>query len=392
MALLTMDAVEEALKSYYLSGLREQLNYKTNAFLAEVEKTSESVVGKEIVMALRYGRVGGIGNRADDGTLPTPNSRKTKQAKWETKNIYARFQITGKTIAASKTDTGAFANMLNQEIEDCETDAKLDLARQAMGDGDGTLAVVDSCSDEDGDNEITVKGSTMFFAQGMLVDVLESDGSSRITEKEVLAVPDDETVIIEDYDDSIGDGDIIVVHGNYEKELTGLEAVVTEDTELYGIDRSENQYKFLNPIVIDVDGELSETVMQQGIDEVDVKSGSTTDFIICSKGVNRAFQNLQTTKKQHVNTLDLEGGWTALSYNGMPLVADKFVKEGRMYGLDMNDWALYQMEDWDWMDRDGSMLNRVSDKDAWEATLLKYCDLGCQRPRGQFLLENITEH
>ena len=59
--------VQEALKSFYLDGLRYQLNDKASAFLAQIEKTSENVVGKDIVMALRYGRTGGIGNRADDG-------------------------------------------------------------------------------------------------------------------------------------------------------------------------------------------------------------------------------------------------------------------------------------------------------------------------------------
>ena len=63
--------VQEALKSFYLDGLRYQLNDKASAFLAQIEKTSENVVGKDIVMALRYGRTGGIGNRADDGLLPS---------------------------------------------------------------------------------------------------------------------------------------------------------------------------------------------------------------------------------------------------------------------------------------------------------------------------------
>ena len=104
--ILALSAVAEALKEFYLPGLRYQLNDKASAFLAQIERDSQSVVGKEIVMALRYGRVGGIGNRADDGDLPTPNARKTKQAKWETKNLFARFQITDKTMKASRSNVG----------------------------------------------------------------------------------------------------------------------------------------------------------------------------------------------------------------------------------------------------------------------------------------------
>ena len=43
-------------------------------------------------------------------------------------------------------------------------------------------------------------------------------------------------------------------------------------------------------------------------------------------------------------------------------------------------------------DADGSMLSRVANKAAWEATLAKYADIGCSRPRGQVELYGITEH
>ena len=119
MPMTTLQVVAEALKEFYLPGLRYQLNDKASPFLAQVEKKTENVVGKEIVMAMRYGRVGGIGNRADDGDLPS-NSRKTKQARWETQDLFSRFQITDKTIKASRTSAGAFASLLEQEISDCE--------------------------------------------------------------------------------------------------------------------------------------------------------------------------------------------------------------------------------------------------------------------------------
>ena len=76
----------------------------------------------------------------------------------------------------------------------------------------------------------------------------------------------------------------------------------------------------------------------------------------------------------------------------MPLVGDKYVKTERMYLIDKKDWKLYRMADWNWMDKDGAMLTRVPNKPAWEATLLCYCDLGCQRPAGQRMLYGITEH
>ena len=129
-----MTAVAEALKSFYLDGLRYQLNDKASPFLAQVEKTSENVVGKDIVMAMRYGRTGGIGNRADEGTA---DPQRPKQTGERAKNFFARFRITDKTIEASKSNVGAFANMLETEISDAETDAKLIFPDKVLGDGTG---------------------------------------------------------------------------------------------------------------------------------------------------------------------------------------------------------------------------------------------------------------
>ena len=49
------------------------------------------------------------------------------------------------------------------------------------------------------------------------------------------------------------------------------------------------------------------------------------------------------------------------------------------------------MADWDWMDKDGSMFDRVQNVAAWEATLRRYCDLGCQKPKAQVQLTNVNE-
>lgn len=381
-----LQVVAEALKSFYLPGLRYQLNDQSSAFLAQLERDSENVSGKEIVMALRYGRVGGIGNRADDGTLPTPNSRKTKQAKWETKNLFARFQITDKTIQASKSNQGAFASMLEQEIADCETDAKVDLSRQAMGDGTGSLCKITDITDA-ATNQYVVDNA-QFLAEGMLVDTYTTTTKDN-EEVEIAAVDRSTNTITMVATTALAVDDVLYVSGNKDMELTGVEAVFNSTT-LYGIDRTS--YPFLNATKTGSVGELSEVTMQEGIDNADILAGAAINFILCSHGVRRGYQNLLTAQKQLVNTLDLKGGWKALSYNGIPVVADKFVKSGNMYMLDLADWKLYQMSDYNWLDADGAMLSRVANKPAFEATLVKYCDIGCQKPKGQVGLSGITEH
>lgn len=392
-----MAKVAEALKLFYLDGLRYQLNDKASPFLAQIEKTSENVVGKEIVMAMRYGRTGGIGNRDDDGLLPTPSGRKTKQAKWETKNFFARFRITDKTIEASKSSVGAFANMLETEISDCETDAKLDLSRQAQGDGTGKIATV--AADATYSNYVltVVVDNPIHLAEGMLVDLRNASGAvTNGTELEVLSVDDQTNTITlsvaSDISGSVelADGVFITLAGNYDKELTGTGAVFSTSGTLYGI--SKTDYPWLKPQVKALNGEISENAIQEMIDLVETRTASSINYIQVSHGVRRAYIDLLAATKQTVNTQDLKGGFKALSYNGIALVADRFTPSGCMQLFDLNDWAMYQMADFNWMDRDGSIMARVANRPAWEATLVKYCDIGCQRPRGQALITGITEH
>ena len=52
------------------------------------------------------------------------------------------------------------------------------------------------------------------------------------------------------------------------------------------------------------------------------------------------------------------------------------MQAGGIYFLDESSLELYRMSDFDWMDKDGSVLSRVAGVDAYEAVLYKYATLG----------------
>lgn len=386
MAILNMTSASEALKKFYLPGLRYQLN-TANPILSVIERDSESVVGEEIRMALRFGRQGGIGNRADDGDLPTPNSRKTKQAKFNTKNIFARIQISDKTMRASRGRDGAFVSLLEADLEDAQADARDSMARQVFGDGTGKLATF---AVNTGVTTLTVD-NTQFFVEGMFIDILDNANVTKVTMREVIAVDDvANTITISGAVVTTAATDYAVVYGNYNQELTGFGAVFQQNNTIYGIDRATN--KWFNPHLKNIGGEISEVGIQAAIDEVDKKAGGKTNFLLSSYGVRRAYQNLLLATKRTTDVMKLKGGYEALSYNGMPFTVDKYAPAQTLFGLDLSTWKLYHIMDWDWLDDDGAVLSRVANKAVWEASLARYCDLGCSKPRGNFKLTGITEH
>lgn len=385
---LSLATIANALKYWYLEGLRYQLNEAASVLLTQLERDQEHVEGYKIKMGLSYGVTGGIGNRTDTGTLPTVNPRKFMQAEWETMNIFAKIQVTDKAIQASRSNRAAFIQALTHDMEKAERDAKRDVSRQVMGDGTGKLATITAASSA-GNVRTCTLDSAKWFAEGMLIDCY-TDTTKDTSEAEVTSVDKDNNQIVFTTATAPEVNDVIYVAGNKDLELTGVTKVMTKDNTLYGINRATS--KWFNPMVKAVNGEISEVKIQEGIDDAEDECGNTIDLLLCEKGVRRAYVNLLSAMKQIVNSLELKGGFKAISFNGIPLTADKYCANGELLALSLANWKLYEMADWDWMDQDGSILFRNTNTPVYNATLRKYCDLGCDLPKGQVRFTGITRH
>ena len=139
-------------------------------------------------------------------------------------------------------------------------------------------------------------------------------------------------------------------------------------------------------------GAISETVIQKAIDYLEESAGSKVNFIVCSSGVKRAFMKHLATYKRNCDVMDLAGGYKALSYNGIPIISDRFCPDGTMYLLNSDDFTLHQLCDWKWLEgEDGKVIKQIAGKPSYTATLVKYADLVCAKPCGQAMLSGITE-
>lgn len=172
-------------------------------------------------------------------------------------------------------------------------------------------------------------------------------------------------------------------------ELTGLGAIFSDSATLYGVTRAGNPW--MNPYTETAVGAITENKIQKAMDKVEENAGSAVNFIVCSWGVRRALIN-ELSKSRHTETLELEGGFRALSFNGIPVVADRFCPEGTMYLLNTEDFCLHQLCDWQWLEgEEGKILRQKAGKPVYTATLVKYAELICSRPCGQAKLSGITE-
>ncbi len=389
--MITIKNADDALKSAYLGVVSEQLNTSINPLLAKIKQTTQDVWGKEIRRLAQYGLNGGIGAGEEDGTLPDAASNNYEQFILTLKNLYGTIEISDKAIRASENSSGAFVNLLNAEMEGLVKASSYNFGRMLFGDGSGILAKVVSITDG-----VIKVDNVKNLVEGMVIDFRSGQGSviAGASVRRITSIDrQNKTIVVSGTaltSTSVPENSLITIQGSYNQEITGLGAIFKTTGTLYGLSR--DTHKWLVPYMKTNVGEISESAIQTAIDYLEENSGSKVDFIVCSSGVKRAFINHLSTYKRNVDVLDLNGGYKALSYNGIPIVSDRFCPEGTMYLLNTSDFTLHQLCDWKWLEgEDGRVIKQVADKPIYKATLVKYADLICTRPCGQAMLSGITE-
>jgi hypothetical protein len=386
---VTTSTADKVLKTAYLDVVSEYLNYGVNPFLAKIKKTSDNVWGKEIKKLVRMGYNNGVSAGTEDGVLPTADGQTYKEFTINLKNLYGTIEISDKAIRASQNKSGAFTNLLNDEIESLMNSANYNFSRMLFGDGNGTVGVIEIV----GDSSYKVTNISNFKV-GMKVMIYSKSRKCYIDDNRIYTIThaDEESHSISfDVSAEVYPDDVIVHPNAYGNELTGLKAIFDSSvTTLYGLKKSIN--KDILPHVVENAGEISEMLIQRAIDNVEDTCGGKINFILCSSGVKRALIEHMSTYRRNLDMLELKGGYKTISFNGIPVVSDRFCPEGTMYLLNTDDFAIHQLCDWEWIEGDdGKILKQLNDKPVYRATLVKYAELLCSRPWAQIMISGITE-
>lgn len=384
--MIDLTTAQNALQDAYLVAACNQLNTKTNPLLAKIKQSSSDVFGKQIIKVAPVGLNGGVGAGSETGELPTANENSYVQFKTTLKNLYGTIEISDKAIRASSNNSGAFIDLLNAEMEGLLTASKFNLGRMLYGDGTGAVGSVVEYS-----SNVATMDSVKNLMEGMVIDVYDNSGSitgnvgirisyvDRIN-KQVYFTKNPATMNV---------GDVFYVQGSKDNEITGLGAIFGSSTTLYGLNRTAN--KWLNPYVSTDSKEISDSLLQTAVDFLEENTGSNIDFITCGAGVKRAYQQYLAYYRRNIDVATLEGGYKAISFNGIPVVSDRFIPDDTLYMLDTSKFTLHQLCDWEWIEGEGGkILRQKAGYPAYTATLVKYADLICDQPNGQAKFTNIS--
>ena len=132
---------------------------------------------------------------------------------------------------------------------------------------------------------------------------------------------------------------------SYNNEMTGLAKIFAQSGSIYGLDK--DTYPWLKAYVNSSAGALSDKLIIDTILDRENETGCKIDMIMAHPLVYTAYYDYMEATKSHVNTLELKGGFTALSVSGRPMAQDRFMPAATMDLLDTSAFNVHQFRDWD---------------------------------------------
>ena len=389
--MVTITTAQNALKDLYLDVVSEQLNTKTNVLLNQFKQTTNDVYGREVQMLAPYGINGGVGAGDEGGLLPSSEGNPYLTFSSSLKNLYGTIEISDKAMKSSIDDAGAFVNLLTAEMEGLLTASKFNLGRMLYGDGSGALTTVVSGVKSTGK---VVVASTKNLIEGLVVDFYNGSnlvlGGARITSIDPATNSFYTDKSLSTTFITVASSLTVYVQNSKDEELTGLENIFAQSGSIYGVSRSTYPWLISYLKTMAQNETFSEATIQSVLDEVEMRSGNKLNFIVTTNDVKRKFASVLKTYTKNIESLEIKGGFKALSFNGIPLYGDKFAPAGTLYALNTNDFAIHELCDWEWLaNEDGSILKQKQGYASFVATLVKYAELMCSKPGAQGKISGI---
>ncbi|MBQ7977219.1 MAG: phage major capsid protein [Clostridia bacterium] len=379
--MISLSTADSALKNVYLEAISNQLNKNIDPFFAKIGATSQDVAGNEVKKLVSLGINGGIGAGTEIGALPTSRENNYVSLTSKLKNLYGTIEISDKALRASRDEAGAFLNLLNAEMENLIESSKFNLRRMVYGYGNGFIGKISE--GVVGSKEYFVYNAGPFVVGMRLRGRLYDENIDFLNNATVIDVNYETNIITLDVEfpeeyDGEADFELYLYDSAEGYEPLGIRGLCDSDiTNVYGIDRTTTSA--FTPATAKADYTIP--TLMKIIDDTRINTNSETDFILCSYFFRRQIQNLLKAQSMNTDILDLEGGFKSISFAGIPVVASRFVDEKYGFFVDSSVWHLHQLCDWTWLTNNkGEVLHQREGYPTHLATLVKYCDLICDRP------------
>lgn len=408
----TLSTIAAFLKEDYVTNEIRSLVNTSTEFLSRIKTKGTDNGGLGWVEPLKTAISQGSGARAENSPLPNPGFGVYDRITGNVKSLYGVFYITGQAIAGTKSSKSAFKSALTKAMEDCKEGFRVDLQRQAWGDGSAILGrvaanssgTVVQVSDPYGldyvQSDLQGYEKVMPYGKNMEVWIYtEGGGGTNLFRRITLVSRTDGTVTLNTAATVLA-GDIILrgsaaTNNSDGNEITGISGFVKNTGMYFNLDRTGEPV--LQSEIIESSGDpltmedemdaMSDAMFRNGTDD-----GET--LIFGNTRVFSAYRRQLRSERRQVNPTVLKSGQKALEYDGITFVRDKDCPPQRMYWLKMNEIFWRQMGEEGWIDDDGSVLKQAIGADgplhAFNAFWCKHADLVTRAPMEHGMIEGIT--
>lgn len=404
---MSLADVAEMLKHDY-KNLSTLLNNTASPVASQIERTTDSIVGDYAVIAMEVGREYGIGARLEGDTMPPGRSVPPKSATIKTKGVYARYRIGAREIDAMKTNAGAFASAQERRIKNLKDGVTREMSRQTWGTGNGRLV---TCGTTTASTTVQLAASTadqalVNLAEGMQVDIgTDADPQLIASSRKIVSVDFDLAQVVID-------GAAVTTSGSHflyrqgaggttqtvtQREITGLGLHVDNDTTDQGLASTQFGWAAIVDGNSGVNRAPAENLLERTVMKSANRSGADVKNLVAGDGVYRSMANNLLGRRRVINTRELSGGHKGIDYafgsRELVLQNDRDMTPAfpnSVVGLDYSSFKTYIGTDWNWEDRDGSVLRLATDDTHFfEAIYFTFREMGVERRNANFRVDDL---
>lgn len=423
------------LKQFYEGPTRDLIN-STRILVRLVNRDVPGITvsGNEVVSSVRTGRNPGHKYVRELAPLPEAGKQSYNTPKWQTRYNYAACQFSGQVVSSSRNNAGAFLNAMDAEINGMAEDVQHGEQRVLYGNGTGRLARVQAKALPAGNSVFTLEHPGGIPSQALGTQYLEvgdricflnsaqetdaiyvtatadwranTAGTVRSTSILAIDYAAGTITVNGDWDANVAVGDYVYVaqraeipaaafqdaHSNRGIEMNGLNSIIsnvnpplqrpgTDPTPWAGFGNidvaAEPRWAAFVNDAGGVPRPWDQGLLQLAMDGLAQSGNGVVRIWLTTHGIRRQFAAELVAQRRYPATLNLGGGFRALSYNGIPMVVDKDATRGVVWGLDPTTLTVAKESDWNFIDEDGRVLQRVTGYDAFTVEMRRYAEFVC---------------
>ncbi|HUX16168.1 MAG TPA: phage major capsid protein [Phycisphaerae bacterium] len=404
MAQLTSTEMDNLLKEVYLPRMRNWMKAKF-PFQQVLKRMRRPLVGKEFRVPAQRGHTQGIGAGSETATLPTAGYALYSRPAWTPKIHYGRVQVTGFAMALGEDKKSSYLKAWTSEVRSLTEQFAIDLNREALGDGRGILAYMTAAANTLTPAVSGYQGTARghMARERMLVDLIDATDDTTVLVSGITITGYTEDTLTLDTATGAGTavGDYFVRSGTLGYAFSGLHAIIDDgNTPLAnygGIDRTASAGLLFQGQVTDAHSFCDLVRFDEAYDKPGEQADAQVKMILTRPRIKREITRLLVYPQMrytnpNASSLQIKG-WNGVQYGDATMMSDDCVWKDTALFFDPAEFEFAEVEPMGWMDKDGSVVNRVANKWSYEATMVYAGELLCPSPnRGGKLRNAGTPH